>query len=196
MEQQEQWDTDRVFTVPNILSFLRLAAIPVFTWLIIAGHYLPAVIILAVSAATDWVDGFLARKLNQVTKLGAMLDPVTDRLYILATIVALLFRDIVPWWFVLALLARDVLLLALYPVLRRHGRDQLPVNGVGKAATFALLTAFPVMLLGEVIAVDWVLTVGWVIALAGAVLYWVAGLLYIRALTQIVGESRGVVERS
>lgn len=194
--EQEQWDTDRVFTVPNILSFLRLAAIPVFTWLIIAGHDLAAVIILVASAVTDWFDGFLARKLNQVTKLGAMLDPVTDRLYILATIIALLVRDIVPLWFVTVLLARDVLLLALYPVLRRHGRDQLPVNKVGKAATFALLTAFPVMLLGVMIDVGWVLTVGWAIALLGAVLYWAAGFLYVRALTRIVGEERREVEQT
>lgn len=191
----EQWDTDRVFTVPNILSFARLAAIPVFTWLIIAGQDLPALIILVVSAATDWLDGYLARKLKQTSKLGAMLDPVTDRLYILATILALLFRDILPWWFVLVLLFRDLLLLALYPLLRRHGRDQLAVNWIGKSATFALLMAFPIILLGVYIEIDWVYTVGWVIALVGAVLYWGAGFLYLRELVQIVGDSRrGEVE--
>lgn len=193
---EQVYDTDRVFTVPNMLSFLRLAAIPVFTWLIISGHDLPAVILLAVSAGTDWFDGYLARRLKQRTKLGTQLDPVTDRLYILASILALLVRGIVPWWFVVILVGRDVMLLLLVPFLKRTGRTSLPVNRVGKAGTFALLMAFPAILLASAFGWEALLTAGWVIAIVGAVLYWGAGLLYVRETTRVVHEHRAELERS
>ncbi|SDL74195.1 CDP-alcohol phosphatidyltransferase family protein [Tessaracoccus oleiagri] len=190
--QEQEFDTDRVLTVPNLLSFARLAAIPVFTWLIVAEHNVAAVIILAASAVTDWFDGFLARRLRQRTRLGAQLDPVTDRLYILATILAMAYRDIIPWWFVAVLLARDLMLLALLPVIRRVGRDSLRVNYVGKAGTFALLLAFPLILLGSPDALDVSVArvAGWVIGLVGAVLYWAAGFLYLRATRELVHHSR------
>lgn len=191
------WDTDRVFTVPNILSFARLLAIPVFTWLIIAGHDLPAVIILMISAVTDWFDGFLARKLHQSTKLGAQLDPVTDRLYIFATIIALLVRGMVPWWFVAALILRDVMLVCLLPFLRRTGRNSLPVNWVGKSGTFALLMAFPLLLLAApaVLDIPVLHTIAWAIGIVGAILYWGAGALYVRETRRLVTEEREEVAR-
>ncbi|WP_296137581.1 CDP-alcohol phosphatidyltransferase family protein [uncultured Tessaracoccus sp.] len=194
---EQEWDTDRVWTVPNVLSFLRLLAIPVFVWLILAHLDLAAVIVLAVSAVTDWCDGFLARALRQRTRLGAQLDPVSDRLYILATIIALLIRGIVPWPFVVVLVARDVLLLCLWPFLRRTGRNALPVNMVGKSGTFLLLLAFPVVLLGapegfDMPVVHWV---GWACAVAGAVLYWAAGVLYVKATRRVVAEHREEVEQ-
>ena len=190
--QEQEFDTDRVLTVPNLLSFARLAAIPVFTWLILAEHNVVAVVILAASAVTDWFDGFLARRLRQRTRLGAQLDPVTDRLYILATILAMAYRDIIPWWFVAVLLARDLMLLALLPVIRRVGHDALRVNLVGKAGTFALLLAFPLILLGspEALDVSIARTAGWVIGVLGAVLYWAAGILYLRATRELVHDSR------
>lgn len=178
----QQWDTDRVLTIPNVLSLLRMLAIPVFVWLILAGYDLAAVIVLAASAVTDWFDGFLARRLKQRTKLGALLDPITDRLYILATIVALLCRGIVPWWFVVILFGRDIMLVCLVPFLRTTGRNALPVNIVGKAGTFALLLAFPLVLIGAPQAFDVAVLYwcGWAIGMLGAVLYWCAGLLYVR----------------
>lgn len=192
---EQRWDTDRVFTIPNVLSFLRLAAIPVFVWLIIAGQYLAAVIILAVSAVTDWFDGYLARRLRQRTKLGAQLDPITDRLYILSTIIAFMLRGIFPWWFVAILLARDLMLVMLVPWLRRSGQMYLPVNLVGKAGTFALLLAFPVVLVSAPEAFDFQVAyvLGWAMAVAGACLYWAAGLLYLRETIRLSRARRAEV---
>lgn len=189
---EQRWDTKRVLTIPNVLSFARLLAIPVFTWLIVAEHDFAAVAILAASAATDWFDGYLARRLHQTTKLGAQLDPITDRLYILATILALMARDIVPWWFVVILVARDLMLLLLVPFLRRTGRNSLPVLFVGKTGTFALLLAFPLVLLGVpgVLDLPVVLWLGWGIATVGAVCYWSAGILYALQTHRLLGEQR------
>lgn len=189
VETTSQWDTDRVFTLPNILSFIRLLAVGVFGWLILAGHDLAAVILLAASGATDWLDGFLARRLKQRTELGAKLDPVADRLYILMAIIALSVRGIMPWWLLVILLARDVMLLLLVPSLRRSGVVALDVNFVGKAATMCLLLALPLILLAsspilEFEAAGWL---GWPLAGLGALLYWWAGAIY---LQQTVALSR------
>lgn len=187
-ETVQQWDTDRVLTVPNVLSFIRLAGVPVFGWLIISGQDLWAIALLAVFGATDWLDGFLARRLRQRTALGAKLDPVADRLYILMAVVAMFLRGIVPWWLLAVLLARDVLLACLVPFLRRTGRLALPVTMVGKAGTMSLLIAFPTILAGTEhgfgLPALWV--VGWVFAVVGAVLYWVAGFQYVAATVALV----------
>lgn len=189
VDTASQWDTDRAFTVPNVLSFARLLAVGVFGWLILAGHDVAAVILLAVSGATDWLDGFLARRLKQRTELGAKLDPVADRLYILMAIIALSFRGIVPWWLLAILLARDVMLVLLVPSLRRSGVVALEVNRVGKAATMSLLLALPLILLASspLLNVDFAGWIGWPLAILGAVLYWWAGLIY---LSQTVALSR------
>jgi cardiolipin synthase len=141
---------DRVLTVPNALSLLRLAGVPLFLWLLLGPQKdLLAVLLLAVSGATDWLDGKLARWLDQSSKLGAVLDPVVDRLYTLATLGAFGLRDIVPWWVVGVLVGRDVVLAACLPVLRRYGYGALEVHYLGKAATLNLLYAFPLLLLAE-----------------------------------------------
>ena len=190
VEPTPTWDTDRLLTIPNALSFLRLLAVPVFGWLILAGHDVAAVILLAVSGATDWLNGFLARTLYQTSLLGARLDPVADRLYILTAVVVMTIRGIVPWWLLAVLAARDLLLLCLLPSLRRSGRMALPVNLVGKAGTMLLLLAFPLMLIGSsaalgLVAAGWV---GWMLALSGAVAYWAAGVLYLRETMKLVRE--------
>ena len=190
VEPTPAWDTDRLLTIPNALSFLRLLAVPVFGWLILAGHDLAAVILLAVSGATDWLDGFLARTLHQTSLLGARLDPVADRLYILTAVVVMTIRGIVPWWLLAVLAARDLLLLCLLPSLRRSGRMALPVNRVGKAGTMLLMLAFPLMLIGSsaalgLVAAGWV---GWMLALSGAVAYWAAGVLYLRGTMKLARE--------
>ena len=190
VEPTRTWDTDRLLTIPNVLSFLRLLAVPVFGWLILAGHERAAVIMLAVSGATDWLDGFLARALHQTSLLGARLDPVADRLYILTAVVVMTIRGLVPWWLLAVLVARDLLLLCLLPSLRRSGRVALPVNLVGKAGTMFLLLAFPLMLIGSsasfgLVAAVWL---GWILALSGAVAYWVAGGLYLRGTVELARE--------
>ncbi|MCG6566474.1 CDP-alcohol phosphatidyltransferase family protein [Tessaracoccus sp. ZS01] len=188
----QEFDTDAVLTLPNVLSFIRLLGVPLFTWLIISGQDVAAVTLLAAFGATDWFDGFLARRLKQRSPLGAKLDPVADRLYILAALVALLVRDIVPVYFVVVLVARDVMLALLVPVLKRHGLVALPVNWVGKAGTMLLLLAFPLILLGagSSLGWDWAHWTGWSFGWAGAVAYWAAGSLYVRETILLGREAR------
>ncbi len=190
------WDTDRVWTVPNVLSLLRLGGVPVMVWLILGPQDdLLAVGVLAVAGFTDWLDGFLARRWHQTSRVGQMLDPVADRLYILAVVLCLAVRDIIPWWLVGLLVARDVMITALVPLLRTRGFSSLPVHFLGKAATFNLLYAFPLILLGAPEGLDWdgAGVLGWAFALWGVSLYWWAGLLY---LTQTLGLLRAFPRRT
>ena len=180
---------DRVWTVPNGISLGRLLLVPVFAWLIAAGHDLAALGVLALAGLSDWLDGVIARRFNQSSKLGAMLDPAADRLYILVTLVMLAWREIVPWWLVVVLVARDVLLAGLLPALARRGYGPLPVHFVGKAGTFALLYAFPLLLLAqwEGIVGDVAHATGWAFAWWGIAFYWLSAVLYVR---QAVGLLR------
>lgn len=182
MTTGEPYDTERIVTLPNALSFIRLLGVPLFLWLLLARQYdLWAVAALVFLGATDWVDGYLARKYHQRSKLGQVLDPLADRLYILATLIGLAIRGIIPWWMVLLLFSRDVLMAAVVlPLLRRRGFVTLPVHFLGKTATFCLLYAFPMVLLGagpEPWQL-WFRVIGWAFALWGAGLYWCAGLMY------------------
>ena len=171
----------RVLTVPNLISLARLLLVPVFAVLLVRRQDLWAFAVLAVSGASDWLDGVLARRLGQVSRLGQLLDPAADRLFILVTIVALAWRGVVPWWLVVALVARDVVLAVMLLVLARAGEPPLPVHLAGKAGTFALLYAFPLLLLatwsGPVGTAATVL--GWAFALWGVGLYWFSGVLYL-----------------
>ncbi len=195
MEVQEtEVQTDRIWTVPNVLSFLRLLGVPLFLWLILqddptADYW--AVALLMVSGFTDYLDGVLARRLHQISRLGQLLDPLADRLYIIATLLGLALRDIVPWWLVIALLARDVVLAATLPILRRLGYGPLPVHFLGKAATFNLLYAFPLLLLGDGSGTLALVArvVGWAFAIWGSALYWWAGLLYLWQVRQLAREA-------
>jgi cardiolipin synthase len=176
------YDTDRVWTLPNVLSLLRLAGVPLLLWLILGPQADGlAVLVLAAAGFTDWLDGYLARRLNQRSRLGQMLDPVADRFYILATLLGLAIRDIIPWWLVAILVARDLVISLLVPILKTRGYSSLPVHFLGKAATFNLLYAFPLVLLGDG---DGTLAlvarvVGWAFAWWGTGLYWWAGGLYL-----------------
>ena len=173
--------TNEILTIPNVLSFVRLAGVPLFLWLVLGPEADGwAIGVLMLSGVTDYLDGYLARKLDQTSKLGEILDPVADRLYILATVFGLAWRDIIPWWLALMLPARDLFLWGLVPFLRTRGYSALPVHFLGKAATANLLYAFPLLLLGDG---DNVLSTlaevfGWAFALWGTGLYWWAGLLY------------------
>lgn len=140
---------NRVLTVPNLFSAIRLALIPVFGYVLLVTHADGwAVAILVFSGASDWADGKIARLLNQSSRLGVLLDPAVDRLYMVTIPVVLAFSGIVPWWFVVTLLARDALLAATLPLLWSRGLSALPVTYIGKAATFSLMVGFPFVLLG------------------------------------------------
>lgn len=187
--QSTEVQSDRVLTVPNILSALRLLGVPVFLWLILVPQADGwAILLLMVSGFTDWLDGYLARKWHQITRLGQLLDPIADRLYILATLVGLLIRGIVPWWFVAILVARDVLMSVVLALLKRKGIVGLPVHFLGKAATFNLLYAFPLLLIGD--GSGWwaepARVLGWAFAVWGTALYWWAAALYIGQARRIL----------
>ncbi len=186
--------TDRVLTVPNLISFARLLGVPLFLYLLLGPHYdVAAVIVLAVGGSSDWIDGYVARRLGQVSRLGELLDPLADRLYILATLVAFTARDIVPWQYTAALVARELMMLVCLGVLRYAGFGPPPVHYLGKTATFILLVAFPVLLLAH--AVPSIATaaaaIGWGLAWWGLVLYWLAGFLYVGQTAALVRAARG-----
>ena len=172
-----------LWTVPNVLSLLRLASVPVFVWLFVSGHENAAVILYAVGAWTDFFDGVIARKFDQVSEIGKLLDPLADRILIIALAVALVARDLLPLWLAIAIVARDVLLLSVFPLLERRKVPRLAVNFTGKSATASLLfgltvlawseTTFP----GEGFADE----LGIVFTVLGAVLYWAAAVLYAQA---------------
>ncbi len=179
----------RVLTLPNALSALRLVGVPAFLALILTRHDGAAVLVLMVAGATDYFDGKLARRWNQVSRLGQLLDPAADRLYILATLLGLTIREVIPLWVTLIIVGRDVVLAATLPLLRRHGRGPLPVSFIGKAATFNLLYSFPLLLFGDgggrLATLS--LIFGWAFAIWGIALYLVSGLLYlehVRLLTR------------
>ncbi|GAA2529509.1 CDP-alcohol phosphatidyltransferase family protein [Pilimelia columellifera] len=173
--------TRRVLTVPNVISFVRLLGVPVFLYLLLVARAdVAAAVVLAVGGTSDWIDGYAARRLRQVSRLGEILDPLADRLYIAATLVAFTVRGIVPWQLTAALVARDVLMGVVLLALRRRGYAPPPVHYLGKAATFVLLAAFPLLLAAAAVpAVAMVAGVtGWALAWWGLGLYWIAGGMY------------------
>ncbi|MFY1622736.1 CDP-alcohol phosphatidyltransferase family protein [Micromonospora sp. WMMD723] len=185
---------DRVLTLPNLISFVRLLGVPLFLWLfLVVEADVAAIVVLAIGGTSDWVDGWIARRLGQVSRLGELLDPLADRLYILATLLAFTAREVVPWQFTAALLAREVLLLGSLAVLRRHGYGPPPVHYVGKTATFLLLAAFPVLLLAAAttsVTATTAAAIGWGLAWWGLVLYWVAGAMYVVQAARLVRAVR------
>ena len=183
--------SNRVFTIPNIISFVRLLTIPVFLWLVWAGEDLIGFILLVVAVSTDFVDGLVARKLNQISKLGMFLDPLADRLFIAAVVVALAMREVVPLWLVILVVLRDVLLGLGAAILSHWGVGVLPVKWMGKWATFALLASLPLFLLAALVdgVVAVVVPFAWAVALAGTILYWWVGFIYLFDALRIVRES-------
>jgi cardiolipin synthase len=172
--------SSRIATVPNALSFFRLLLIPVFLVFLLTHEYLMALITLVISSATDFVDGFVARKFNQVSRVGQLLDPAADRLFIFSTLIGLAWGGFVPWWLAGVIIARDVLLLVIGILLANHGYGPLPVHHLGKMGTFALLFAMPVLVLAATFpSIDQIANpVGWAAALWGVFLYWWAGVIY------------------
>jgi len=176
---------ERVLTIPNVISVARLAGVPVFLWLVLgvqtaAGDWW-AVGLLIAAGVSDWLDRKIARALNQQSRLGQVLDPAADRLYIAATVIALAIRAIIPWWLVAVLAVREVVMVLVLWLLRRHGWGTLQVSFVGKTATLCLLYAFPLLLLGKHVAgyAETARVAGWSFVFWGTALYWCAALLYI-----------------
>ncbi len=183
-------------TVPNAISAARLLLVPVFALLLVNGEDLWALIVLAVAGASDWLDGKLARVLDQRSRLGELLDPAADRLFIAVTLVMLVVRDVVPLWLLVAIVLRDLLLSVVLVVLSRAGIGPLPVHLVGKAGTFALLYAFPLLLLGAWSGPLGLVAgvVGWAFACWGVALYWLAGAVYVKqAVSELVRSRRRAV---
>jgi len=184
---------DRVLTIPNGISAARLAGVPVFLWLVLGPRTATAddwaVGLLIVAGLSDWLDGKIARALNQGSRLGQLLDPAADRLYIAATIVALAVRAIIPWWLVAVLVARELTVgVALAALRRRAGFSTLQVSFVGKAATLCLLYAFPLLFLGDHPGPGGTVArvIGWAFAVWGTVLYWWAAALYLAQVKSLV----------
>lgn len=190
--------TDRVWTVPNALSALRLALLPVFLWLVLGPEADGwAVITLMVMGISDYLDGYVARRFDQYSRLGEILDPVADRLTMLVAVIGLGLRDIMPIWLAIALPARDLFLWTLVPFLRSRGYNSLPVHFLGKAATAALLYTFPLLLLGDgpSTGAEIARSIGWAFAIWGTCMYWWAGVLYavqVRTLLREVPRPRRV----
>ena len=185
---------DRVLTIPNAISAARLAGVPVFLWLVLGPRTATAdywaVALLIAAGVSDWLDGKIARALNQSSRLGEVLDPAADRLYIAATVIALAVRGIIPWWLVAVLALREVTVgVALAVLRRRTGLGTLQVSFVGKTATLCLLYAFPLLFLGDHPGAGGTAArvLGWSFAIWGTALYWWAAMLY---LTQVRSLAR------
>ena len=183
---------DRVLTVPNALSVLRLVLVPVFLYLLLVIDARGwAVGVLMFSGFSDWADGKIARLVaNQSSRLGELLDPAVDRIYMVTVPVALAIYGAVPWWIVGTLLGRDVVLAATLPVLRGRGLTALPVTYIGKAATFALMSGFPLILLGQWDAL-WsrvVLACGWAFLIWGIAMYLWSAVLYLIQVAMVVRQ--------
>jgi cardiolipin synthase len=187
---------ERVLTIPNLLSLLRLLGVPLFLWLLLGPHAdLAALAVLAFAGASDWLDGKLARLLNQASRVGMLLDPAADRLYILATLTAFSLRGIIPWWLAGLIVGRDLVLGGCLLVLRRYGHGPPQVHYLGKAATLNLLYAFPLLLLGARTGTvaDIARPIGWAFTIWGAALYLWAGLLYLHQVGRLVRQARAAL---
>lgn len=175
-----------LFNVPNTISLIRLALIPVFVWMVVEANYGWAGVLLAVIGATDWIDGFLARKLNQVTEIGKFLDPLADRIAVVVALIAGLIAGVIPPWFAWAVIVREGLISlgALYGWF--NGVTKLEVRYLGKAATLSLYVAVAAFYIGDGFAADWVTAIAYAFGVPGLVMYyWVA--------VQYAGDMRAAI---
>ena len=184
---------DRILTAPNIITLVRLLCIPVFVWLLFGAHrQLAAAALLAVLGATDWVDGYVARRYHQVSTFGKVLDPLADRVLVGTAVISILVYGAVPLWFGLATIAREVLVSVMVLVLAGLGAARIDVLWVGKAGTFGLMCAYPLFLLGDGTA-GWqelVRVVAWITGGVGLTLAWWAAGSYIGPARQALRDGR------
>ncbi|EPR75524.1 CDP-diacylglycerol--glycerol-3-phosphate 3-phosphatidyltransferase [Leifsonia rubra CMS 76R] len=185
--------SNRVWTVPNVLSFIRLGLVPLFLYFILTAQDALALIVLVVSSLSDYLDGVIARRFNQITRLGQLLDPAADRLFIFAALIGLAARNVIPWWLFIVIVAREIMLVILGLISANFGFGPLPVHHLGKVATAGLFYALPILMLGQAFPeVAWVTDpIGWAFALWGAFLYWWAGFIYVAQSIRISRIPRG-----
>ncbi len=184
---------DRIFTVPNVITLVRLLCIPLFVWLLFGAHrQTAAAILLALLGATDWVDGFVARRYGQVSTFGKVLDPTADRILVGTAVISIMIYGAVPLWFGIATIAREVLVSAMVLLLAAMGAARIDVLWVGKAGTFGLMFAYPTFLLGDGTA-GWqepIRVIAWVTGLVGLALAWWAAGSYIAPARRALREGR------
>lgn len=187
--------SNRIWSIPNAISALRLLLVPVFAVLVFTGNDVWALIVVTFSSFSDWLDGFLARRMNQITKLGQALDPIADRCFIFVTILALTIRGVLPWWLLIVVALRDLVMLALVWVIAKKGHQPMAVTNVGKAATLCLLVAFPLFIFSGIPEITGLYesvssALAWVFAMLGALLYWASAVQYMtRGKTLLVDNN-------
>ena len=186
--------SSRILTIPNVISFVRLSTVPVFIWLFVSGYENAAVVLYAAGAWSDFFDGYIARRTDSVTELGKLLDPLADRIFIAALVIALVVRRTLPWWVAVGILGRDLLVLSLFPYLERRKIQRISVNRVGKTATAALLAGLTLLAWSETTfgGAAEAAAPGLVLTLLGAALYWAAAYLYAREALAKLRELRDV----
>jgi cardiolipin synthase (CMP-forming) len=184
---------DSILTVPNLITAVRLACVPLFLWLLFGAHrQTDAAILLAVLGATDWVDGYVARRWHQVSTLGKVLDPTADRILVGTAVIAVIIHGAVPLWFGVATLAREVLVSAAVLLLAALGAERIDVLWVGKAGTFGLMVAYPSFLFGYG-HVAWhtpVTIFAWVCAIPALILAWIAAASYVPVARAALARGR------
>ena len=182
--------SDRVWTIPNVISMIRIALIGVFAWLFVSEHDAWAIATLAVTGASDFLDGYLARRLNQQTRLGALLDPAADRLLTFTIVVTFAARGIIPLWLLIALLARDVVMALALVVAKRAKVSPPEVTYTGKAATFGLYLWLPLAYIGFLVN-DGTMIVGLIGASLSALMYWWSAGEYISDIRRRIRDISG-----
>ena len=189
----EEAGADRILTVPNAITAGRLACVPVFVWLLFGDHHqTAAAILLAVLGATDWVDGFVARRFHQVSTVGKVLDPTADRVLVATAVISVIVAHAVPLWFGVLTLTREVLVSAAVLLLASLGAERIDVLWVGKAGTFGLMFAYPTFLLAHGHA-GWqhpIEIVAWLSAVPALVLAWIAAAAYIPLSRRALARGR------
>lgn len=183
---QPQVDHDLIFTVPNILTVLRFMGVPLFVWLVLdRKEYGFAVLVLAIMGSTDWIDGYIARRFNQTSRLGRILDPMADRLALISVAVTLVIAGVVEWWYLTALLVPDAVLLSASLFYFRNHPD-LPVSRIGKIRTALLLVGTPLLVLSKlpIPLTEVYFVMAWVFLGFGLLGHWVAAFNYFRAIVR------------
>ena len=192
-DQSDEHVSSDVLTIPNVLSMARLVLIPVFIWVALVPEADGwAFAILAISSITDWLDGVIARRFHMISRFGQLLDPVADRLFVVSTILVLAVRDIVPWWLVVVLVLRDVVMGAIQLIVNRRGVPPLPVHYVGKAATLCLMYGMPILFLttGDDVLSDVATPLAWAFIIWGTGIYWWSAILYAEQASAVIQGRR------
>ena len=190
---EEEPGLDRIVTAPNVITLVRLLCIPLFLWMLFGRHWQTAsAILLGVLGATDWVDGFVARRYHQVSTFGKVLDPTADRLLVGTAVISVMVYGAVPLWFGIATIVREILVSVMVVLLASLGAARIDVLWVGKAGTFGLMFAYPTFLLayGDATWQEPFKVIAWVTGVVGLTLAWIAAGSYIGPARKALQEGR------